>query len=153
MIDLVGAVNKIIETPNVKEAINAKALDQLNINQLTTSLVAAIQAVIPPVLAGGFSASAAIDKTDTGATISLEFLNKERNSFTGAVWNIYGLFSQGWNYEGEKIPPRGIWHGKWTRAKPARVAEKFIESGVEAWKASLPDGVTVDDQYIDEIYT
>lgn len=150
MVDLVGAVNKIVENPSMKKAINAKAMDQVNINQLTASLVAAIQAVIPPVLAGGFSAEASIDRTDTGATIALEFLNKGRNSFTKDVWNIYGLFSQGWDYD--KVPPRGFWHGKWTRAKPKRVAEKFIESGVDAWKASLPSGINVDDQYIDEIY-
>ena len=135
-----------------KEKVVSAAAKNMNWNSICASLVSCITAAVPPVLAGGFSASASVDRSDTGATISLEFGNKTRPSFTGSVYDIYGLFSQGWSYDPRKAP-YGIWHGKPTRAWPSRAGQKFVQSGVDAWKASLPSGINVESESINALYT
>lgn len=134
-----------------KEKVQRVAMAKVDVNALTRSLVACIQSVIPPVLAGGFTAYPTVDKSDDGTiTISLEFGNKPRSSFTDAVYDIYGLFTQGWSYD--KRPPYGLWHGQWIRAWPTRAGQAFVQSGVDTWKASLGSGITVQSDYINPLY-
>ena len=89
---------------------------------------------------------------DGTASISLEFLNKTRNGFTQPVYDIYGLFTQGWSYDPARAP-WGVWHGQRVRARPSYVGQAFVESGVNAWKASLGSGIDVQDISINPLYT
>lgn len=135
-----------------KDIVKTAAVKNVDFNALTSSLVSCIKAVVPPVLAPGFGASPTVTRNDDGtAVISLEFLNKTRNGFTRPVHDIYGLFSQGWDYR-PKRPPYGIWHGQYTRALPNRAGQLFVESGVNAWKASVGSGIDVQVDYINPLY-
>jgi len=136
-----------------KAKVSEAAIKKVDLNGLTSSLVSCIQAVVPPALAPGFSASASVQKNNDGtASISLEFQNKTRSSFTGAVHDIYGLFSQGWSYDSARAP-FGVWHGQRVRARASYVGQAFVESGVNAWKDSLGGGIDVQSVTINPLYT
>jgi len=129
------------------------AVKNVDLNALTASLVSCIQSAMPPALASGFTASANVSRGGDGtASISLEFENKTRVGFTKPVYDIYGLFTQGWDYD-PAIAPYGIWHGRRVRARPSYVGQAFVQSGVDAWKASLPSGVEADVQIVNRLYT
>ena len=133
--------------------IQQAAVKNVDLNALTASLVSCIQSAMPPALASGFTASASVSRGDGGtASISLEFENKTRVGFTQPVYDIYGLFTQGWDYD-LAIAPYGVWHGRRVRARPSYVGQAFVQSGVDAWKASLPSGIEADVQIVNQLYT
>lgn len=127
-------------------------MKELDINSMAASLVSHIQAVIPPALADGFGAEASVYTGKDGTvTIALEFQNKMRNGFTYPVYDIYGLFTQGWSYT--KKPPCGMWHGNYVRARPTYVGGAFVQAGVDAWAAQLGDNVELINTEINSLYT
>jgi len=139
-----------------KERVQQAAMEQVNEHDLSImahDLANCIESVIPPALAKGFAVSPSVSKSGDGTcSISLTFLNKERPSFTnGPVYDIYGLFTQGWSYD--PPAPRGLWHGNWIRARASYVGQAFVESGVDAWKGSVKNGIEVKDISINPLYT
>lgn len=115
-----------------------------------------ISSQIPDSLSGSIAMSSSVEFGDDGiATITITMsgplarpsLNPDK--YPEGVYDIVGLFSKGWSYDG--FGPSGIWHGRITYALTHRNAAPFIARAVNEWVSSC--GLPIKSFTIDPKYT
>lgn len=144
-----------------KEKVQAAAMkkvSEVEIRAMATELAETITASIPPALYGSLVCGIVVNKTGNDEyTFKLNFdegplYRPSLNPGSAGVYNILGLFSQG--YTITKRRPYGMWYGQTIFALAHRDGQKFIGPAVESWVAAHSGGgVTVRSYTVNPLYT
>ena len=120
---------------NIDEAV--RVLKECISNFAPPSLAASQVATIQRMIDGTVSDSV---QTENVWEITVNF-NQESlrrpslNPNSDGVYDIIGLFSQGWDIDEDKKVPFGTWHGRETSALRSRPSRPFVEDAVNFFMA------------------